>query len=87
VDIKIVSKDVERIEREWEGVKRVSWQQWALLTQGGFALSFIVSHQNESDALPIGEYVFDQTSFSSKNGRLSMERVKLRPAPRVAAKV
>lgn len=85
MEIKIASKDVEKVEREWEGVKRVSWAQWAQLTQGGFVLSFVVSHQSESEALPPGDYVLDPTSFSSKSGRLTVERVKLKPAPRASA--
>lgn len=78
MDIEIKSQEVEKVEREWEGVKRVSYNQWALLTQGGFALSFIVSHNNESDALAPGRYMLDPTSFSTKNGRLSVERVRLK---------
>jgi len=87
VDITIESAEVEKVEREWEGVKRTSYNQWALLKQGGFVLSFIVSHQHETDALKPGRYVLDPTSFSSKAGRLSVERVKLKPAaPQPAAK-
>lgn len=81
MQIEIKSKEVEKVEREWEGVKRVSFNQWALLTQGGFALSFIVSHNTENEALEPGNYVLDPTSFSTKNGRLSVERVRLKAAP------
>lgn len=80
MEIKILSKDVERVERVWEGQKHVSYAQWAVLTQGGFMLSFVVSHNAESDALAPGNYVLDPTSFSSKNGRLMVDRVKLKPA-------
>lgn len=85
MQIEIKSGEVERTEREWEGVKRVSYCQWALLSQGGFVLSFIVSHQHETEALKPGLYDFDPTSFSSKNGRLSVERVKLTPARAVGS--
>lgn len=78
--ITIQSQQVEKVEREWEGVKRTNYTQWALLQQGGFVLSFLVSHQSEAEALPPGEYALDPTSFSTKNGRLSMERVRLVPA-------
>lgn len=79
MQIKIMQPDVERISRVWEGVERISYNQWAVLQQGGFVMSFIVSHQNEKDALPVGEYVLDPSSFSSKNGRLTVDRVKLAP--------
>jgi hypothetical protein len=80
MQIEIKSKESERVVRVWEGKERVSYEQWALLTQGGFALSFLVSHQHETDVLPPGEYVLDPQSFSSKNGRLFVERVRLKPA-------
>ena len=80
MQIEIKSKDSERVVRVWEGKERVSYEQWAVLTQGGFVLSFLVSHQHESDVLPPGEYVLDPQSFSSKNGRLFVERVRLKPA-------
>jgi hypothetical protein len=85
MEIEIKAAGSERVEREWEGVKRVNWQQWAVLTQGGFVLSFIVSHNSESEVLPPGRYALDPTSFSSKNGRLSVERVRLKAEPRPAA--
>jgi hypothetical protein len=78
VDITIATKDYEKQEREWDGVKRTSYAQWAQLQQGGFVLSFLVSHNNEADVLPPGRYELDPTSFSTKNGRLSVERVRLR---------
>lgn len=81
MDIEIKSSEVEKVEREWEGVKRTSYNQWALLSQGGFMLSFVVSHQNESDALKPGFYELDPTSFSSKQGRLAVERVRLKARP------
>lgn len=90
MQIEIRSSDVEEVRRVWEGVERVSFNQWALLTQGGFVLSFIVSHQSAGDALKPGLYQLDPTSFSSKQGRLSVERVKLVPAvvrPAAQAKV
>jgi hypothetical protein len=80
MQIEIKSKESERVVRVWEGKERVSYEQWALLTQGGFALSFLVSHQHATDVLPPGEYVLDPQSFSSKNGRLFVERVRLKPA-------
>lgn len=80
MQIEIKSKEFERVVRVWEGKERVSYEQWAVLTQGGFVLSFVVSHQHESDVLPPGEYVLDPQSFSSKNGRLFVERVRLKPA-------
>ena len=85
MEIKILSKEVERVERVWEGTKHVSYAQWAILQQGGFMLSFVVSHNSETDALPAGDYVLDPTSFSSKNGRLMVDRVKLKPAPKAPA--
>lgn len=85
MQIKIVSKETERVARVWEGVERISYTQWAQISQGGFVLSFIISHQSESEALPPGDYVLDPTSFSSKNGRLSVERVRLMPASRGAS--
>lgn len=81
--IVIESKDHERVVRVWEGVERVSFTQWARLEAGGFVLSFLVQHQLESAVLPPGEYVLDPTSFSTKNGRLSVDRVTLKPAPRL----
>lgn len=87
MQIVINSKEHERVVRHWEGKERISYEQWALLTQGGFALSFLVSHQEEASVLPPGEYVLDPQSFSSKNGRLFVERVRLKPAAaRAAAK-
>ena len=80
MDIEIKSKEFEKVEREWEGVKRTNYNQWALLSQGGFVLSFLVQHNNESEVLAPGRYVLDPTSFSTKNGRLSVERVKLKAA-------
>jgi len=79
VDITISSSQFEKQEREWEGVKRTSYAQWAQLQQGGFVLSFLVQHNNESDVLKPGKYQLDPTSFSTKNGRLSVERVRLQP--------
>lgn len=84
MEIEIKTPDSERVVSHWDGKENVRYQQWALLTQGGFALSFLVSHQNESDVLKPGRYELDPQSFSSKNGRLVVERVRLKPA-RVAA--
>ena len=84
MEIKILSKESERVEREWEGVKRVSFQQWAVLQQGGFMMTFLVSHQREDEVLPPGDYTLDPTSFSSKNGRLAVDRVKLKSLSRSA---
>ena len=78
VEIQIASKEFEKVEREWEGVKRTNYNQWALLSQGGFVLSFLVQHNSESEVLAPGKYVLDPTSFSTKNGRLSVERVRLK---------
>ena len=84
MQIEIRSKDVEKQVRVWEGKERISYAQWALLSQGGFVLSFVVSHNNEAEAYPVGQYEFDPTSFSSNNGRLSVERVRLKPVKSVA---
>jgi hypothetical protein len=78
MQIEIKSSEHERVVRHWEGKERVSFEQWAMLTQGGFVLSFLVSHQSETDVLPPGQYVLDPASFSSKNGRLFVERVRLK---------
>ena len=86
MDIEIKSREHEKVVRHWEGKERISYEQWAVLTQGGFVLSFLVSHQSESEVLPPGQYVLDPASFSSKNGRLFVERVRLKAAPRAAAK-
>ena len=79
MQIEIRSKEVEKQTRVWEGKERVTFAQWCLLSQGGFVLSFVVSHQREEDAYTPGMYEFDPTSFSSNNGRLSVERVRLKP--------
>ena len=79
MDITIASGDYEKQEREWDGVKRTSFAQWAQLQQGGFVLSFLVQHNNEAEVLKPGRYELDPTSFSTKNGRLSVERVRLKP--------
>jgi hypothetical protein len=84
VEIKIASRDFEKVERVWEGVSRTSFQQWAKLIQSGFEMMFLVSHNSESEVLPPGDYALDPTSFSSKNGRLSVERVKLKAVSRAA---
>jgi hypothetical protein len=80
VQIEVKSAEVERVEGMWEGKPTLRFTQWALLTQGGFALSFTVSHNDAKDALQPGLYDLDPTSFSTRNGRLSVERVKLKPA-------
>lgn len=77
--IQVQSGDFEKVEREYEGQKRTSFTQWAMLSQGGFVLSFQLQHYNETDVLKPGEYELDPTSFSSQNGRLKVERVKLKP--------
>lgn len=79
MQIEIKSSEVEKSTRKWEGTEYTSYNQWALLTQGGFVLSFIVSHQSEDEALKPGLYQFDPQSFSTKQGRLSVDRVKLVP--------
>ena len=81
MDIEIKSGEVEAVHGMWEGKPTLRFAQWAVLTQGGFVLSFTVSHNEAKDALPPGHYVLDPTSFSTRNGRLSVERVKLKPAP------
>lgn len=79
MQIEVKSRETEEVRRTWEGKERVSHNQWVLLTQGGFALSFVVSHNDPKDAYAPGFYELDPTSFSSNNGRLSVERVRLKP--------
>ncbi|GAA0709458.1 single-stranded DNA-binding protein [Dokdonella soli] len=79
MQIEIRDRNVEKVVRVWEGKERVSYTQWALLSQGGFVLSFIVQHNAEAEAYAPGFYELDPTSFSSQNGRLSVERVRLKP--------
>ena len=78
MDITIASGDYEKQEREWDGVKRTSFAQWAQLQQGGFVLSFLVQHQR-GGSFEAGSLRAGSTSFSTKNGRLSVERVRLKP--------
>lgn len=79
MQIEILSADVEENRTVWDGKERVSYAQWALLKQGGFMLSFVCRHNAPEDAYKPGLYELDPASFSSNNGRLGVDRVKLRP--------
>lgn len=79
MQIEVKSRETEEVRRVWEGKERVSYNQWAQLSQGGFVLSFVLQHNDPKDAYQPGFYELDPTSFSSNNGRLSVERVRLKP--------
>jgi hypothetical protein len=80
--IRVESAEVTRTVSNYNNVEKVRWTQWAQLSQGGFVLSFTVSHNHEDEALAPGEYQLDPTSFSSKNGRLAVEYPRLMPMPK-----
>lgn len=84
--IQVLNRPAEKIQTTWEGVTRDRVQQWCLLEIDGLPTSFQITGDPGKEMAP-GDYELDPKSFSVQNGRLTVQRVVLRPvAARPASK-
>lgn len=82
--IQVLNRAPEKIQTTWEGVTRERVTQWCLLEIDGLPTSFQITLDPGKEHAP-GEYELDSKSFSVNNGRLTVNRVVLRPVPARAA--
>lgn len=78
ITIKVLPRPAEKIQTTWEGVTRERVQQWCLLEVDGLPTTFLNTVDPGKELTP-GDYELDPKSFSVQNGRLTVNRVVLRP--------
>lgn len=76
--IQVLPRPVEEIETTWDGVTRKRAQQWCCLVVDGLPTAFQYT-TDPGKSLPPGDYELDPKSFNVQNGRLTMQRVVLKP--------
>lgn len=82
--IQVLNRPAEKITTTWEGVSRERVQQWCLLEIDGLPTSFLITNEPGKELTP-GDYELDSKSFSVANGRLTVNRVVLKPVSAVRA--
>jgi hypothetical protein len=86
--IKVLPLAPEATQSTWEGQTRDRVKQWCTVeTQPGLVTSFQITSEPGKEYKP-GDYELAQESFSVTNGRLTINRVVLKPvgAPVAAGK-
>lgn len=76
--IQVLNRPAIEVEQTWEGVTRKRSQQWCVLEIDGLPTSFQITTDPGKEHPP-GLYELDSKSFNVNNGRLSVQRVVLRP--------
>lgn len=73
----------EQTQSTWDGQTRDRVKQWCEIEQNGLRTSFQITTEPGKEYAP-GEYELAHESFSVTNGRLTVNRVVLKPVPKSA---
>ena len=84
--IRVLDRPAELQVTKWEGVERRRSAQWCTLEIDGLPTSFQITTDPGMEYAP-GLYDIDPKSFSVQRGRLTIERLVIRPVAAAAKAV